>query len=339
MNKLITAAMLSLAVIFCSGVSAAEASPRLVIIDDDLGMMRSMVKKAGSFQAPWLPVTDPDGGLELIYALRDPRIQVLGVTCSMGCSTTEVCMASAKKILALLGREEVPVLRGAESPADLGKPTEASRFIINTVMSHPGQVEIIATAPLTNLATAIMHEPCLPDNWRALHVGTGEFWGELGERSDAYLFRFTGYQDLNINVDPAAAKYVLEHAGFFHLYPNEIMDDASLTPAHWRELKKSDSELANWVASEIKPALFLGATLGRVAGYRGLYLHGVIPLAAAIDPDLAEEPVMLRVKMTKRRVGGWTFTVSDDPEVPLRPVYVRLKDPAALERTMLERCR
>ncbi|MFO8058689.1 MAG: nucleoside hydrolase [bacterium] len=315
------------------------ANKRLIIIDDDLGMLRSAVKKAGAYQYPWIPITDPDGGLELIYALRDPEVKVLGVTCSMGCSATEVCMKSANRILDLTGRTDVPVLEGARSPDELGKPTEASRFIINTVLSHPGEVEIVATAPLTNIATALMHEPCLKKNWKKLHVGSGEFMGELSERSDAYYARFTGYKDLNLNVDPPAARYVLEYVDNFKLYPNEIMDDASLTLADRRKLKKADSRLAEWVAREINVALWLGATFGKLAGYEGLYLHGVIPLAVAIEPGLAEPPQMMRFKMTERKWGGYTFTLTDDPSVPERPVYVRLKNPEAIEKRVVARCR
>ncbi len=319
--------------------NARTTGKRLLIIDDDQGMLRSKVARAGPYQYPWIPITDPDGGLELIYALLDPHVKVLGVTCSMGCSTTEVCMDSARKILDLTGRSDVPVLQGARSPQDLGKPTPASRFIINTVLSHPGEVEIVATAPLTNMATAVMHEPCLTKNWKELHVGSGEFMGELGERSDAYYARYTGYRDLNLNVDPHAAAYIFEHVRDLNLYPNEIMDDASVDISGLNELKQADTPLSEWVAGEISGALWLGAIFGSVAGYEGLYLHGVIPLAVAIEPELAGPPRMLRFKMTERKWGGHTLTLTDDPSVPERPVYVSLKNPEALEAELVERCR
>jgi len=316
----------------------AEAAERLFIIDDDVGMLEQAVRKDGPYHMQWAPITDPDGGIEVLYALREPGIRVLGITCVMGCSSTEVCMRSVEKIKGLAGAEDVPVLRGAESPHDLGKPTDAALFIINQVMSRPGEVEIVATAPLTNIATAIMLEPCLPMNWKALHVGTGEFMGELGERSDAYWFRFTGYKDMNINVDPEAAAFVLKRAGRFNLYPNEVMDDASFTPADLRRLRQAGTPLASWVAEEIDLQLWLGRVAGWPFGYKGLYLHGLIPLAAAIDPSLVEGPEYHRVAMERRKAGGHVFAVSEDPQTPELPVYLRLKDPAALERTALLRC-
>lgn len=314
-------------------------SERLLIVDDDLGMLKSMVRKDGTYPMPWIKVTDPDGGLELVYALRAPGVRVLGVTCSMGCSTTDVCMASAQKILELTGHPEIPLLRGADSPADLGRPTAAARFIVDTVMSHPGQVEIVATAPLTNLATALMLEPCLAQNWKTLHFATGEFMNALGDASDAYRFRFTGYRDLNINVDPKAAAYVLERGGVFPIYPNEVMDDAWIGRADQRAFRAAGTPLSLFLADEINPFLGLSLTVGRLAGYRGLYLHGVIPLAVALEPELAEAPAMRRVTMAKRRVGGYYFAFTDDPAVPPRPVYARLADRERLTAELIQRCR
>ena len=311
---------------------------RLLILDDDVGMLKAEVKKAGSYVAPWLKVTDPDGGIELLYALRDPGIELLGVTCTMGCSTTAVCLHATRRILELAGRTEIPVLHGADSPTDLGRETEAAHFIIETVMAHPGQVEIVATAPLTNLATALMLEPRLPQYWKALHVGTGEFLGALGERSDAYLGRFVGYKDLNINVDPEAARYVLEHAGDFILYSNEIMDDARFTHADRKALRRAGTPLARFVADEVGPAFHTLGLVNALRGEPGLFLHGVIPLALALEPDLAEPPIELRVAMAKRRLGGYIFAISEDPAIPARKLYVRLSDPATLEQRSRERC-
>lgn len=313
----------------------APSSPRLFIIDDDTAMLKREVRHAGSMAAPWIPITDPDGGLEVIYALRQPGVQVLGLTCTMGCSTTQVCMDSDRRILELTGHLEIPILRGADSPADLGQPTDAARFIVDTVMAHPGQVEIIATAPLTNIATALMLEPRLPQYWKMLHLASGEFLGALGPRSDAVVGRYVGYKDLNLNVDPKAAQYVLDHADNFIIYPNEIMDDARFTFADRRALKKTGTPLARFIADETAPFLRTMGLFNALSGHPGIYLHGVIPAAIAFDPDLAEDPTELRVIMVRHKLGGFSFAISEDVSVPARPVYVRLRDPRTVETRII----
>jgi hypothetical protein len=65
----------------------------------------------------------------------------------------------------------------------------------------------------------------------------------------------------------------------------------------------------------------------------------VSPLAVAIDPSLAEPPIMARVKMTHRRIGGYYFEITDDPSVPERPVYLKVSDPETIEERLVERCR
>jgi purine nucleosidase len=246
-------------------------------------------------------------------------------------------MESAQKILDLTGRSDVQVYRGADSPLQLGQPTDASRFIIETVMAHPGQVEIIATAPLTNIATAMMLEPRLAENWKTLHMVTGEFWGKLGEWSDGTrLSKITGYEDLNTNVDVKAVEYVLKNGGpNVRVYVNEIMDDAFITRADLGEIKRADTPLARWVVSETS----LWTVLMTLTGMPGAPLHGVISVALAVEPELAETPQEIRIGMGHLKRGGYYFTIEDDPSVPAYPVFIKLRDSQTIERRLVERCR
>jgi inosine-uridine nucleoside N-ribohydrolase len=162
--------------------------------------------------------------------------------------------------------------------------------------------------------------------------------GELGERSDAYYARYAGYQDLNINVDPNAAAYVLQYGGDFPIYPNEFMDDAWFTRDHLRQIENAHTPLSDFTARELKPFFHLMRLYNSLHGHPGLYLHGVIPLAVALDPSLAEPPRRLRVKMTELRFGGHAFTITDDPAVPMRDVYVKLRDQKTVEERAVAAC-
>ena len=59
----------------------------------------------------------------------------------------------------LSGRNEVPMLRGAEDSDPAGTQTDASRFMAQMAKQYPGEVVILAAGPMTNVATAISSDP------------------------------------------------------------------------------------------------------------------------------------------------------------------------------------
>ncbi|MHA1378047.1 MAG: nucleoside hydrolase [Candidatus Helarchaeota archaeon] len=309
---------------------------RLIIIDDDVGMFWEAVWKYGHYIVPWLKITDPDGGLELIYGLREPdiNIKVVGITIMMGVATTDVCVQAAKNILKVLGIDDIPVIQGAKTPKDLGVETEATRFIVDTVMNNPGKVEIIATGPLTNIATAIMIEPKLPENWRALHFATGEFRGALGEVSDLYLSSLVGIPDLNINVDVEATKYVLEHGGSFPIYPNEVMDDLLLSRDDYNEINNAKTDVSNFIAYELRLHNFIFNSFGQ-----GIIPHGVVPIALALDPSYQCSYIESAVVLKDFGHQGYAFVLSNDPKLPKHKIYSKIKDrdKKRMHQTLLKR--
>jgi len=321
---------------------SARGEKRLFIIDDDNGMDKKGCARDRKLRPsqPWLPVCDPDGGLQLVYALRDPEIEVIGITCSAGCSSLRVCVDADKKLLKLLGREDVPVLAGASGPKDLGKSTEASKFIIDQVMSRPGQIEILATAPLTNLATAMMAEPALANNWKTLHFATGEFHGALGVRSDARFWEWSGYRDMNINVDSAATRYVVEHGGAFPIYPNEVMDDVELTLSEWRSLRKSDSELGGYLADQCSIMVKVEGTVGRLLGLKGMTLHGIIGAALAFHPELfTGQTIISPIKVVQTKKNGDIFELSSETGLETHAINWQFKDAQLFKQQYLDRFR
>lgn len=76
-------------------------------------------------------------------------------------------------------------------------------FIIETVKSNPGNIELIAIAPLTNIAMAIKREPSIIKNIKHLWImgGINNSVGNIG-----------AVAEYNFYTDPEAAKIVL-HSG------------------------------------------------------------------------------------------------------------------------------
>jgi Inosine-uridine preferring nucleoside hydrolase len=144
----------------------ADARPRKVILDTDPGI---------------------DDAMAILFALRSPALEVLGITTVFGNADIEIATANALRLVELAERE-VPVAQGAAHPLVLpkapppdfvhgsdglgniaappptGKTIEASAadFIVATARLHPGEVTLVAVGRLTNLALALALEPRLP---------------------------------------------------------------------------------------------------------------------------------------------------------------------------------
>lgn len=74
-----------------------------------------------------VPGCDVDDGLALLYVLGCPEAELLGVTCSFGNNTQDTVYRNTKRLLKEWGREDIPVLRGADSPKE--RRSEEAEFM------------------------------------------------------------------------------------------------------------------------------------------------------------------------------------------------------------------
>lgn len=123
--------------------------PLPVIIDTDVG-------------------DDIDDAFALVIALEDPRLTVLGVTTAWGDTRTRVLLV--RRLLATLGRRDVVVAQGpatadavpftqrrwALGASDTSPAPDAIEFIHTQIQKHPGEITLIAIAPLSNIE-ALQH--------------------------------------------------------------------------------------------------------------------------------------------------------------------------------------
>lgn len=117
--------------------------------------------------------TDPDDALALALILASPELTLEGVTCVYADAPLRARITT--KLLQLRGISNIPVRVGASKtltrvrPAHLAgyegegllepgdealflHPEYAPDFIARLVMENPGEIHIIAVAPLTNIA-------------------------------------------------------------------------------------------------------------------------------------------------------------------------------------------
>jgi len=103
------------------------------------------------------PLKDVDDGLAMLYLLAlESEFEILGVTPVYGNAPLKRTVPKACEVLEVAGRTDIPVMPGAACRRDLGRETDASRFLVDAVRDHPGEVTVLALGPLTNVATAGM---------------------------------------------------------------------------------------------------------------------------------------------------------------------------------------
>jgi len=174
-----------------------------------------------------------DDSVCIIMALTHPKIDLLAITAESGNLPASQSCANALKILELMGREDVPVAKGMEHPLVREYPSDpyshgvdglgnhffpepklkpdsrhAALMLIEQVEKSPGEVTILSTAPLTNIALAFMIKPDIISMVKEVyHLG-----GAYGVTDYAFL-NATGdnpMSEWNVYVDPEAAKIVYE---------------------------------------------------------------------------------------------------------------------------------
>jgi purine nucleosidase len=174
--------------------------------------------------------TAGDDCVSLLIALRSPNVQVEAVTINCGNVQFGQQVENALFTLQVAGcGGQVPVYPGAEWPllhrhktieyihgrdgmGDSFFPKARQRpesehavdAIIRLVNANPGELTILAQAPLTNLALAVSRDPSIATKVKRLWV--------MGGTNNA-LGNVTPATEFNIWVDPEAAKIVF-HAGF-----------------------------------------------------------------------------------------------------------------------------
>ncbi len=173
--------------------------------------------------------TDVDDALALAFALQNPDCRVLGVTTVHLDALLRARIA--RKLLRLLGREDVPVSRGLDrplgplagdapsEPALMGHegrgildehdedldpiPMNGTDFLIDLVSRNKGGVALVAIGPLTNIASALRKEPRIAKWTAGLTVMGGAVY------HDALPAPWWPEAEYNLNCDPTAAREVL----------------------------------------------------------------------------------------------------------------------------------
>ena len=245
--------------------------------------------------------TDPgiDDSLAILLALAAPEVSLEGLSVVHGNCSLEQATINSLSILELAGASHIPVARGCELPlvqpsllapethgntglgyAKLPEPhtqpihQHGSDFLIEKIMSNPGEITLVALGPLTNVALAIRQEPRLVQSIKELIIMGGAIRHEGNT---------TALAEFNTYVDPHAA-YIVYHAGIpTTLVPLDVSYRCILTQPDVDRLLQIDSPLTRFIADTTR---FYMEFHDEYQGVEGCVINDPLALALTFAPQL-----------------------------------------------------
>jgi pyrimidine-specific ribonucleoside hydrolase len=238
-----------------------------------------------------------DDAIALLLALASPELELLVVTTTYGNQTLEKTTANALRVLELVGRTDVPVAAGADTPLERelvvaahvhgesgldgpalpeasGAPTssDAVAFIAEQVESARTPVTIVATGPLTNVARYLTtHGSSGID--RIVLMG-----GAIAEGN------FTPAAEFNVWCDPEAAAIVFASGLDVTMLGLDVTHQA-LLGREVEERLRAAGRVGTFVADL---NVFFTRYHRETYGWDGAPIHDAVAVATLIDPDLVE---------------------------------------------------
>jgi inosine-uridine nucleoside N-ribohydrolase len=256
-----------------------------------------------------------DDAIALLLAARHPDIDLVAITTVAGNQTVDKTTSNALKICSLANIRHIPVARGCERPlvraarhaADIHGETgldgpnipvsdlepvstHAVDLIIDLLTRSAGDITLVPTGPLTNIATAIQREPAIVPKIKAISL----MGGAIG------LGNVTPAAEFNIWCDPEAAAIVFGCGRPITMVPLEVTHQALATEEVLSRLRAPQRTVANFAADLL---VYFADSYRRVFGFATPPVHDPCAVAAVIDPTILSAH-MAHVEIETR--GEWT---------------------------------
>jgi purine nucleosidase len=247
--------------------------------------------------------TDPgiDDSLAILLALASPEITLEGLTVVHGNCSMAQGTVNALAVLELAKAEHVPVAKGCELPlvqpsllapethgnTGLGYaqlPEPGSRpivqhgcdFLVEKIMSNPGEITLVAIGPLTNVALAIRQEPRIVQAVKEVFIMGGAIRHEGNT---------TPLAEFNTYVDPHAA-HIVYHSGMpITLTPLDVTYQCVLLAEDVARLQKIESSVPDFVADATR---FYMEFHDEYQGIQGCVINDPLTLALTFAPALCD---------------------------------------------------
>jgi len=247
-----------------------------------------------------------DDSMAIIMACKSKALEVKAITTVNGNYPVDITSKNALKILEMLERTDIPVGKGMsepmvrQSPKDPfthGKDGQAENFLpeptaplckrnavalmIDTIKENPGEIYILCTGPLSNVAMAMKQEPEIKTMIAGIYAISGAFG--LNQYASVNATGDCPQSEWNVYVDPEAADIVY-HSGV-------KLVALGLDVATHFDVNLTEDDMGKLEASDKPEAKFLLQAIRFVKG-RGFEAYCTVidcmAVAYAIDPTLVE---------------------------------------------------
>ena len=246
--------------------------------------------------------TGIDDALALFYladAQKQGQLKILGSTTVGGNVEVAQTTLNTLKVWEMLGLD-IPVASGAENP--LQAPLNTAHFVHgddglgNSFLPPPkrfpvdesavdmilrfshdysGELTILTTAPLTNIAEAILLDPCIVERIRKLVImGGAVFTGNVSAVAEA-----------NISNDPEAARIVFRSGMEMTLIGLDVTHEVYWEESDLEPLIKINNERSTFLLQIIR---FISEAYESLSGWRRCVLHDPLAAGVCIFPDLVK---------------------------------------------------
>ena len=247
--------------------------------------------------------TDPgiDDSLAIMLALASPELALEGLSVVHGNCSVEQAAINGLSILELAGAGHIPLAKGcglplvqpsllavethgdtglgyAKLPAPQSKPVgqHGCDFLIDQILSNPGEMTVVAIGPLTNVALAIRREPRIVSLLKELIIMGGAIRHEGNQ---------TALAEFNTYVDPHAA-HIVYHAGIpTTLVPLDVTYQCVLTKPDVDRLLRIDSPMMRFIADATR---FYMEFHDEYQSIEGCVINDPLALALTFAPELCD---------------------------------------------------
>jgi purine nucleosidase len=240
-----------------------------------------------------------DDAIAMLLAQGNPDIELVAVTTVAGNQTLQKVTRNALGVAAVGGIKGIPFAAGSPRPivrepvvagdihgtsgldgVEIPEPPfpldkrHAVNLIIDTVMAAPpGEITLVATGALTNVALAVRMEPRIVERVRRVSLMGG----------GVHIGNCTPVAEFNIGVDPEAAHIVFNAPWDLTMIGLDVTHQALATPAVVEQIHAVGTPTAAFVGQLLK---FFGETYKKEQGFDAPPVHDPCAIAYLIDPTI-----------------------------------------------------